>query len=346
MKEGLYRKIGYFCTFTPKELIHAAGFTPIRLLADNTPINRANAYIQNYCCSQVKGCLEKMLNGDLELDGAVFTRSCDSLMRLTDIWELNSNIPVYDLEFPTNIGDKSKGYFLNELLDFKKWLESLNGDEKITFDNLKDSIMLYYDLDKKLDRLYSLNPEYNLAIKALTSNPAIALDEIEKRLNHLNNQSMNEIEKNIDKKKAKILVTGSICPSTDIYEIIQDSGFSIVDDFCTGTRFFKSDAILPEINNMDDAMNFLIQKYFLKAPCPTKHYDNDRRFAYILEKAKDVDGVIFLLVKFCEPHFFDYPQLRKKIEEIGKKTLLLEFELPITSFDQIKLRINAFSEMF
>jgi len=346
MKKSLCRKIGYFCTFTPKEIIHAAGFTPIRLLADSTPISHANAYIQNYCCSQVKGCLEKMLNGELELDGAIFTRSCDSLMRLTDIWEQNSSIPVYDLEFPTYIGDKSKDYFLKELLDFKKWLESLNGDEKITFDKLKDSIMLYSELDKKLDELYSLNPEYNLAIKSLTSDPAVSLDEIKKRLDDLMTRNDKTTEENISEKKAKVLVTGSICPSNEIYKIIQDAGFSIIDDFCTGTRFFKSDAVLPELNDIDDAMDFLIQKYFLKSPCPTKHYDNDRRFSYVLEKAHDADGVIFLLVKFCEPHFFDYPQLRKKIEEMGKKTLLLEFEFPITSLDQIKLRVNAFSEMF
>lgn len=57
------RKVGYFRTFTPKELIRAAGFTPVRILTGNEQVSLANAHLQNYCCSQVRGALERLLRG-------------------------------------------------------------------------------------------------------------------------------------------------------------------------------------------------------------------------------------------------------------------------------------------
>jgi len=36
--------VGYLCTYTPKELIDAAGFTPIRIFAKDNPITLAHIY--------------------------------------------------------------------------------------------------------------------------------------------------------------------------------------------------------------------------------------------------------------------------------------------------------------
>ncbi len=88
-----------------------------------------------------------------------------------------------------------------------------------------------------------------------------------------------------------------------------------------------------------------MEKYFNKAPCPTKHFPKDDRFNYVLEMAEDCDGVVFLLLKFCEPHFYDYPQLKERLEEMGKKVLLLELEFPIASYEQLRTRIEAFYEV-
>ena len=131
----------------------------------------------------------------------------------------------------------------------------------------------------------------------------------------------------------------------EVYKLIESVGFSIVDDLCTGTRFFKSDVEKRKIKDMEDAMGFLADKYFLKAPCPTKNYEGDRRFKYLLDRAQKVDGVVFILLKFCEPHLFDYAQLKKELGSRGKRTLLLELEFPIASLEQLRTRLEAFYEM-
>ncbi|MEM4524272.1 MAG: 2-hydroxyacyl-CoA dehydratase [Archaeoglobaceae archaeon] len=89
----------------------------------------------------------------------------------------------------------------------------------------------------------------------------------------------------------------------------------------------------------------MAEKYFKKAPCPTKHYDDDYRFRYLLKLAEDCEAVVFMLVKFCEPHFFDFPQLKEKLEEIGKKVVLIELEFPISSYEQIRTRAEALKEV-
>jgi benzoyl-CoA reductase/2-hydroxyglutaryl-CoA dehydratase subunit BcrC/BadD/HgdB len=56
-------------------------------------------------------------------------------------------------------------------------------------------------------------------------------------------------------------------------------------------------------------------------------------------------GAIFLLYKYCEAHFFDYPDLNRALESKGIPTLLLEVEDPSYSIGQLKIRVQAFVEM-
>jgi benzoyl-CoA reductase/2-hydroxyglutaryl-CoA dehydratase subunit BcrC/BadD/HgdB len=72
--------------------------------------------------------------------------------------------------------------------------------------------------------------------------------------------------------------------------------------------------------------------------------------AHVESLLKDVQdsgakGVIFLLYKYCEAHFFDYPDLKRVLESKGIPTLLLEVEDPSYSIGQLKVRIQAFVEM-
>ena len=52
----------------------------------------ADAHLQAYSCSLVRGALEDALAGRLDfLDGAmVFPHTCDSIQRLSDIWRMNA----------------------------------------------------------------------------------------------------------------------------------------------------------------------------------------------------------------------------------------------------------------
>ena len=58
--------IGYCCTYTPEEIIFAASAHPVRLFGAKGAIQRADAHLQAYSCSLVRGVLEDALAGNLE----------------------------------------------------------------------------------------------------------------------------------------------------------------------------------------------------------------------------------------------------------------------------------------
>ncbi len=122
--------LGYFCLNTPEELIHAAGFLPVRLTGAEENISLAARHLQSYSCSLVQSTLEAALRGKLSfLTGTVFPHTCDSIQRLSDIWALNLSFPFHwDLVLPVKLHTaNARTYLLQELQRFKKGLEEFSG---------------------------------------------------------------------------------------------------------------------------------------------------------------------------------------------------------------------------
>lgn len=178
-------------------------------------------------------------------------------MRLADIWEENSNMPVYNIEFPTKVDGRSKDFLIRELYDFKGWLEKLRGGE-ITLEDLMGSIELYSRLETLLDEIFRRKPDYELVLRAQTEDVEEVIRHAERRLAELDER----------KKSPKVLVTGSVCPVVEVLSLIDEAGFFIVDDLCTGSRFFRSGVERRDadsIESMEEAMEFLAEKY-LRVP--------------------------------------------------------------------------------
>jgi benzoyl-CoA reductase subunit C len=48
--------------------------------------------------------------------------------------------------------------------------------------------------------------------------------------------------------------------------------------------------------------------------------------------------------KFCDPHELDMPTIKKRLEEMGVRTLFLEFDVTLPA-GQFRTRVEAFLEM-
>ncbi len=172
------------------------------------------------------GVLRELLRGELDVQAVVFTRCCDTLMRLADIWERNTEMKVYNLEFPSRVEEKSKEYYYREMKDFVKVLEEWGGE--VTLESLKESLSLYYELEEKLKKLFSIKPDYDAAKKVQEMNVREAIKLVDERIRKAEGGD----------KKPKVLITGSVCPFVEVYRLFGDAGFALKDDICTGTRFF------------------------------------------------------------------------------------------------------------
>jgi len=343
--------IGYFCSYTPEEIIHAAGALPFRIFGSEISIVHADAHLQAYCCSLARGGLEEALSGRLNfLDGTVFPHTCDTMQRLSDIWRLNAGFPLhFDVVFPSKLNSKSSFQYLVDIVykfkrDLEKGLEIEISDEK-----LKETIHLYNQIRKGLEEIYLLRSENSEIISGsqlyaiLKSAMIMGRKDFQHQLSQILSELKTEDEPIQTSQKKRIILAGGICNHPNIYSMLEESGGVVVwDDLCTGNRYFSG-----EINENIDPIEAIARRYFERVICPTKHFDTTYRGKNLVKIAteKRADGVIFLLLKFCDPHAFDYPYLKEYLDKEGIPNMLLEVEEPLPAIGQFRTRLEAFVEM-
>jgi len=343
--------IGNFCSYTPEELIYAADGLPFRLFGTKEKISLADAHLQSYCCSLVRGGLEDALNGNLNfLDGTVFPHTCDSIQRLSDIWRLNAGFDFHiDVVLPVKFDTKSaKTYMIDVLNGFKKDLEApLN--ITITRENLTKSIIVYNRIRKMLGEIYEIRSNNPDSISAadvyhvIKASMIMERDELSELLIVLLDELKNNATGSTSDTKKRIMLSCGICNHPDIYTALEESGAEVIwDDLCTGSRYFEG-----QINETGDPIEAIADRYLTRIVCPAKHLGMTARGESLVHHAKehDVAGVIFLLLKFCDPHAFDYPYLKQFLDDAGIPNILLEVEEQLPSDGQLKTRFETFVDM-
>jgi bcr-type benzoyl-CoA reductase subunit C len=343
--------IGNFCSYIPEEFITAAGAVPFRLFGTRGDISLADAHLQSYCCSLVRGGLEDALRGNLNfLDGTVFPHTCDSIQRLSDIWRLNAGFPFHlDVVLPVKLDTESaRTYMIDVLKDFRTELASALR-VAIPDDALRKTIILYNQLRQTLCEIYELRSGNPDAISAsdlyLVVKAAMVTDRQE--LLPLLVQLRNDLRQNQTKgpagERKRLILSGGICNHPDIYTVLEASGGEVIwDDLCTGTRYFEGS--IPETG---DPVAAIADRYLSRIVCPAKHSSITARGEGLVRMAKDrrAAGVIFLFLKFCDPHSFDYPYLKKFLDDAGVPSLLLEVEEQLPSDAQLRTRFETFVDM-
>ncbi|MBU8910340.1 MAG: 2-hydroxyacyl-CoA dehydratase family protein [Desulfobacterales bacterium] len=338
--------IGTLCSYAPEELIYAAGFHPLRLFPSKSDIILAENHLQAYCCSLVRGVLEDSLSGRLDfLDGTVFPHTCDSIQRLSDIWRINGKYEFFaDVVLPAKLNSGSaKTYMVDVLTRFKNNLESAAG-KKITNADIWESIEKFNLIRKNLSKIYALQSQKPGIIKGsdlyAIVKGSMVMDRDEAA------DLLPAISAGLEKKDTpaesgkRIVISGSICDSPDIYTSIEEAGGVIVgDDLCTGQRWFEG-----EILGDENPINAIAARLLNRIICPAKHISPTARGENIVSLAKKnkADGVIFMLLKFCDPHAFDYPYLKEFLDREGIKTLLIEMDGQQQNKGQLSTRFETF----
>ena len=58
-----------------------------------------------------------------------------------------------------------------------------------------------------------------------------------------------------------------------------------------------------------------------------------------------IDGVIYALMKFCDPEEYDYPVVKKDLEQAGIPELYIEVEQQSVNVEQIRTKIQTFADI-
>lgn len=272
--------VGHFCTYTPEEFVAAAGALPFRLFGTTDDISLADAHIQAYACSLVRGGLEDALKGNLDfLDGTVFPHTCDSIQRLSDIWRLNTDFKNhFDVILPVQIHTaSSQEYFIDVLHKFRRELQE-KMQITISDDDLNKTIILYNEVRESLQKLYSLRSKYpalisgrdmNAVVKAaMVMDKAEFLKEVKTLLTELEGTKMES-----GNSQKRVILTGGICNNPNIHGLLDELGATVVwDDLCTGSRYFEG-----TISTDGDPVESIGKRYMERDLCPAKHRGNTSR---------------------------------------------------------------------
>ncbi len=347
-KETGGKVAGFFCSYTPEEIITAADSLGFRILGNSAAVSLANAHIQSYACSFVRSSLEEALSGELDfLDGAVFPHTCDSIQRLSDIWRINLNLDFHtDIILPVKLNTESaKKYAVNIFKKFKSDIEK-SFNIKISDEKIRKVALLYNKIRESLKKIYNYRIEkpnvltsadiYSIFKASMVMERSIFLEKL------LNLIKAIEQKEALKEDKKRIIISGGICGMTDIYTIIEDAGGVIVsDDLCTGLRY--CDGVI-DLNG--DIIENIAERYIERIICPAKHNGLYKRGENLIKTVKETkaSGVIFIFLKFCEPHAFDYPYIKEMLKKEKISSLSFEIEGGSISLNQLKTRCEAFIE--
>jgi benzoyl-CoA reductase subunit C len=344
--------VGTLCSYAPEEIILAAGAHPYRLFGSGEKIHLAEAHLQSYCCSLVRGALEDALGGRLAfLDGVFFPHTCDSIQRLSDIWRLN--VPAcfhLDVVLPVKLDtDGAAQYLIDVLNRFRGELGEKLG-RPISDDDLRAAIRTLNRIRAALTRIYDLKGErpeilkgsdlYALVRASMIMDRTRAASLLEEVVASMEKKSASEVAA---WPKKRIFLSGGVCNHPDIYTIIEEAGGAVVgDDLCTGSRYFSG-----LVDEKADPVEAIAGRILTRVVCPAKHRGLTDRADHLIRliRKRQAQGVIFFLLKFCDPHAFDYPYLKEALDREGIPSMLMEVEDRLPADGQLRTRFEAFVEM-
>ena len=342
--------IGYLCCFAPPELISAAGAIPYRITGrpgDTT--TEADSCMEPYGCSYVRNIMAQALKGRLDfLDGLVISHSCDMVQRLYGIWTYYRPLAYSRLfNVPHQVTPWAQRFFVRELDFFRESLEQFTG-ETVTEVKLRETLSLYNRNRALIRDLYKLRQENPPLIKGsemldlLIAGGVVPPEEYSALLA----EALAEVRQRLPQEPPgpRIMVWGSLLDDSHFFRMIEEVGGSVVaDDTCIGFRVWDQDVPLT-----DDPLQGLKDHYLLNFQCPrTDRGPGVKRFEYIIERAVryNVDGVVGYIISFCDPHKFDYPDLRDYLKEAELPILLIDDNYSFTPGGAIKTRLQAFIEI-
>ncbi len=349
LDDGKMPKIGYFCTYTPVEIIRAAGYHPVRIKGSSEDSGAGGeSLLCSNICSYIKTLTDQKLEGNLDhLEGIVFANSCDGMRRLYDAWiRIDDGKKFnYFLDIPKNSDEASVQYFADEIEAFKEELENYF-KLKIQDEDINRSISVYNGMrDNVMDFLqkqwngyvgHSGYDIYTLLKKGINAMPEKFQDYVS-TLSSL----MKKIGDVPEKDTApKLFIWGSILENEEIIKMIEDAGARVVsEDLCTGSRYFDKKV---EITN--NPYKSISERYLKRLPCSrmVDVFGRIKEIVSLIER-RAISGAIYHSLKFCDHTLYDYPLVKEEFEKQHIPLLHINCESS-KSDGQTKTRIEAFIE--
>lgn len=349
--------VGTFCTFTPIEVIYAAGAYPISLcgMSDET-IADAEMDLPKNLCPLIKSSYGYALTEKCPFtyfsDIIVGETTCDGKKKMYEY--LNEIKPMHVMQLPQAIDrDHAFTVWRNEIILLIKRLEK-EFNVKISDEDLRKAIKKCNDERRSLRELYSLgkiipSPITGMEVHTVLHGASFTFDkeeQNEKIMELVTGLKADSEVKTIEPSSdiPRIIITG--CPlggvADKIIPIIEENGAIVVCyENCSGIK--------EKINLVDetkDPIDALAEKY-LNIGCSVMA-PNDSRIELLSELIDDykADAVIDVILQACHTYNVETRRIKNFAnKDKGIPYMSIETDYSETDKGQLKTRIAAFIEM-
>ena len=353
VKENGGRVAGIFCTFTPTEILDAAGFISVSLcgMSDET-VPAAEAHLPKNLCPLIKSSYGFALTDKCPYtyfsDLIVGETTCDGKKKMYEL--LGELKPTYILHLPQGHDSDPVTVWTAELRRFIAFLEE-KFNLTITDADLRKAARQRNEQRRAHVALMELQkqvppPFGGMQMYATMEGTGFMFTHAD-RVNKLNDLRKT-VEETADRTQfagaKRILITG--CPIGGVMQktvkaIESNGGVVVCFENCAGIKA----AFQMVDTEAEDIVRAIAERY-LQIGCSVMT-PNSKRMELIPELAKEyqVDGIVEIDLQACTPYCVESFQVRKLAESLGLPYLSIETDYSQSDSGQINTRIEAFLEM-
>ena len=342
------KAIGWLCSYSPVEIMYAAGMLPVRILGSHEVQDVTDRYLFPTVCPFSRDALAQGLKGRYSyLDGITMARTCSHVQGTYDNWKNYIPTPFkYYVWQPNHLqSPRAKPLMVQEYKGFMAALEKFTG-QKITDKDLEKAIELHNTNRRLMKQVYEFRKQEVPPITGAECMEMVVASQLMDVGEH--NKLLEELLKELPHRKlsrepgVRLMMIGSEMDDIVFVKMMETLNCTVViDEHCTGSRYFWD-----EVKPGKDPVAAIAARYVDRWQCPAVAAEFKPRADRILKHAKDwnVQGALVYQQKFCDPHEFDIPSLLKMFKDNNIATLVLEFDVTIP-FGQFRTRIEAFLEI-
>lgn len=351
--------VGCYCTYTPQELILAAGAHAVTLCGTRQePIPAAERDLPRNLCPLIKSsygfAVTKKCPYFEAADLLVAETTCDGKKKM---YELMGKIkPMHVMNLPQSVqAEGALASWANEMSSLKNWLEE-KFEVEITEEDIRRAIKLMNRERTAMKRLHEttkVKPSpvtgVDLLVSVWTKGFNINKEDGIKLVEDLTAEIEEISAKGISpftSEAPRVLLTG--CPvgfgSEKVVRLLEESGASVVAfENCSG---YKALDRMVDEDESKDVMVALAEKY-LNIPCSCMS-PNQGRLELINKLATEyqVDAVVDLTWQACHTYNVEAFAIRDYVQnELKLPYMHLETDYSESDVEQLRVRVQAFLEL-
>lgn len=313
------KKVGWFCSYTPIEIISAAGLIPVGIKTDSKA-EHEDVLLGDSICSYVRSCMGGALTGVYDdIDAVIIAHSCECMRRLGDGWvyrqkEITPQL-IHVLDIPKVVSKSSINFFANAIKMMKSDIEKHFG--KISDDDLKEAIKKYNKTRQLFSEIDEIRKNEDSPITGVEVEELILefyetpVDEFNKKLS---NFLESKKEASGERDRPRVMIIGGPGNKSLIKAIENSGGLSVIENMCTGLRSYCA-----QLNEEEDSYKQLAATYLSKTACPrmlgSKSKETIQEILELLTEYK-VDGVLYYSMKFCANMQMQWAHLKNDVETV------------------------------